>query len=294
MMKAEVILASRSAESPDLVTMHLRYPRFIHSEIMTHRVFSRNARSSRAVPAKTMLEEIRNDPVVPWHWTKNQPGMQGEKGHDTLIRIPGVGSITAQEGWLWARDQALKAAEVFAAADYHKQIFNRLVEPFMWIDVLVTATEWSNFLYLRDHPDAEPHIRDLAVMVREALEGADYQYLVPGQWHTPYITDEDRAHAWHYAVSERGTMPYAAGLLRDLLLLKISAARCARISYAPFVGNPSIERELERYELLVGNDAVHASPLEHQAECTPRAPKEQTRNFRGWTQFRTHIPHETR
>lgn len=141
---------------------------------------------------------------------------------------------------------------------YHKQVANRLVEPFMWMDLLVTATHWANFLHLRDHPDAEPHIRDLAVLVGKALEAAKLRDLDVGEWHLPYIKKADRKEAQtRFKLKENRT-----GFLK-----KISAARCARISYKPFDGDSSYERELERFEMLVGNDAVHASPLEHQ--CSP-------------------------
>jgi hypothetical protein len=272
-MFAQVVLASRHPVTGTVVyTLHLRYPRIIHGEMMTHRVFNRNARSSRAVPVKTLLEEIRNDPFVPWHWTRNQRGMQGEKGWDALVRLPTVatsltdGAISYtpwpysnEGGWLWARDRAVEAAEAFMHSEYHKQIANRLVEPFMWMDLLVTATDWRNFLHLRDHPDAEPHIRDLAQLVGQALDTAEIHDLSHRSWHLPYISDEDRddAHNNFGHDIEEGW----------LWLRKISAARCARISYKPFDGDATYERELERYEQLVGHDAVHASPLEHQ--CRP-------------------------
>lgn len=265
-MFAQVVLASRHPVTGTIAyTLHLRYPRAIHPELMTHRVFSRNARSSRAVPAKTMLAEILNTPFIPWHWTKNQSGMQGVEGWNEPIVVPGDEdapntdlTFTNEEGWLWARDKAVTAAQAFADALYHKQVLNRLVEPFMWIDVLVTSTDWKNFLHLRDHPKAEPHIKDLAVLVQKALAEADVQTLEIGDWHLPYIDWAD----WEEAKTRFGSVDEQLDFLK-----KISAARCARISYTPFDGDPSYERELERFNLLVTDDTVHASPLEHQ--CSP-------------------------
>lgn len=321
-MFARSILSSCSIhpEVPVLHTLHLRYPRIIHAEGKTHRKFSigielfeeftptfdlmddrnlsRNARSSRAVPVKTMLDEVRNAPFVPWHWGKNQKGMQAAEECNEKILIKNALFIDAdtpverEAAWLFARDQAADMAESFMNAGYHKQIANRLLEPFSWIDVLVTATDWSNFLWLRDHKDAEPHMRDLAVLVRDALETAEIQTLEPGQWHLPYITNEEFRDAYFG--------PSQSSEINKLLM--ISAARCARISYAPFDGDASYERELERYNQLVTSDRIHASPLEHQAKVyTGTLPQFHNDdevsglngNFApGWIQYRKTVPNE--
>jgi len=321
-MFAKVILASVGQQAPPIYTLHLRYPRIIHAEVKTHRVLSidsvlrddvldtldimsdrdlsRNARSSRAVPVQTMLDEIKSAPFVPWHWGKNQRGMQAGAECDEVVALhwDGVMSRQDREGaWLIARDNALDAAKGFMEAGYHKQIVNRLLEPFMWIDTLVTSTEWSNFLWLRDHEAAEPHLRDLAVMVKEAIDGAQPELLAPGDWHMPYITDDERNKA------DKGECQK----LKNDLLRKISAARCARISYKPFDGNSTWKAELERYALLVGSDRVHASPVEHQAtpdvfntgrelcQFPPDTGWENPElhgNFTGWIQNRKTIPGE--
>jgi hypothetical protein len=214
-----------------------------------------------------------------------------------------------EEAWIEASEQAVKYATAFMAAGYHKQIVNRLLEPFMWIDTLVTATDWANFFALRDHKDAEPHIRDLAVLVKEAMAKSEPRKLKPGEWHMPYITDDDRRNIGEYVYGlqaahdiEHYSPP--PDLEEDSLLRKISASRCARISYAPFDGNGSIDAELERFEKLVGNWPVHASPVEHQA--TPDDwlktsnfgagrwnNPELHRNFHGWIQYRALLPNET-
>lgn len=266
-MQAEIILCSvgTSGQNP-IITIRLRYPRIIHGEIMTHRVFSRNARSSRAVPVKTMLNEVQNTPFIPWHWGKNQKGMQAFEECSELVRTQcyytdddgddylSTELLSSSEAWLAASNQAVIAAEAFMEAGYHKQLPNRLLEPFSWIDTLITSTEWDNFLWLRDHPDAEPHLQDLARLVHQAIEAAEVQDLGSDDWHLPYITKAD----FNYAIfrAEEDMWEW---------LCKISAARCARISYKPFDGDASYERELERYDSLVTADRVHASPLEHQA-----------------------------
>lgn len=282
LMFAKVILASKPTNgAPPIVTMHLRYPRIIHSELMTHRVFSRNARSSRAVPAHKMLLEVTTAPFIPWHWGKNQPGMQAGEDWNALVDVFNFGtnaenpddydgievwsrykeSVSPEEAWLKARDAAVEVAEAFMKADYHKQIVNRLLEPFMFIDVLVTSTQWANFRHLRDHKDAEPHIKDLAILVGEALDNAEYQTLEKDEWHLPYITLEDR-----FEVRERVGSAAGSNEAFWAMLLKLSTARCARISYTPFDGDASYERELQRYGDLVGSEPLHASPAEHQAK----------------------------
>lgn len=254
-MSCEVILASKgeNGQKP-IYTIRMRYPRPIHGEIMTHRVFSRNARSSRAVPVKTMLDEVQRIPYVPWHWLKNKPGMQGTEPL----------SIEEQQEaeflWLTARDYAVNITNQLFDPDglnIHKQNPNRLLEPFSWIDTLITATDWDNFLWLRQHGAAEPHLQDLANLVAHAIETAHVFTLYDGQWHQPYITQQDIEWAMTEAINGPESM--------NTLLNKVSAARCARISYKPFDGDASYEKEISRYNHLVSDERVHASPLEHQA-----------------------------
>jgi len=321
-LEVEVILASMFKGGAPLFTIRMRYPRIIHGEVMTHRVFNRNARSSRAVPVMTMLAELRSGTLAglftPWHWGKNQSGMQASEENNTAVTMgdvrfnPGTqqlefceGDHTREEAWSMAAWNACEEAEAFHNAGYHKQVVNRLIEPFSYIDVLVTATDWANFLHLRDHADAEPHLRDLARLIKLAMDDADVRVLEPGQWHLPYITGDDIDHAMDISDS------------RDIFnewLCKISSARCARISYKPFDGNASYDKELERYEMLVGNGAVHATPLEHQATPDTKSWQETVRiegnvttalkagndwdnphlhgNLRGWIQNRKLVPNE--
>lgn len=263
-MRVSVILDSISTGARlRLTTIHVRVPRIIWPEILTHRMFGRNARSSRAVPAKTMLREIRETPFVPWRWTANQPGMKGKQGHEEQVNISEITGtkdddlVSRENAWLTGRDKAVELAEAFAESGYHKQIFNRLVEPYMWIDGLITSCQWNNFFWLRDHEDAEPHFEDAAKLIRQAFSESNAQEIRPGEWHLPYIDDKDRDEAKTRFGDDQETA--------EAFLRKISAARCARISYAPFDGDASYEAELKRYDLLVRSDRVHASPLEHQA-----------------------------
>lgn len=261
-ISAQIVADSITVAGNRLTTIHMRYPRFIHAELMTHRVFSRNARSSRAVPVKTMLEEIRNDPVVPLHWGKNQKGMQaGTEVDERTI-------LSAKDIWLTAAEDAVEFAERLDAIGLHKQIVNRLLEPFMHIDVLVSATEWANFLWLRDHKDAEPHIAMLAREVRQAMTTSTPEKLHVGDWHLPYVRGRDDIDELDLAI-------------------KISAARCARISYKPFDGGSNYAAELDRYDRLMSGERMHASPVEHQATPDPAfTMPQQHGNFVGWRQYR--------
>lgn len=260
-MRVSVVLDSISAGPRlRLTTIHVRVPRIIWPEIMTHRMFGRNARSSRAVPIHKMIAEVRAKPFVPWRWTGAQKGMQGTRDYYAHVKAQGLfgdGEMTPEEAWVRASRQACDAAESFAAAGFSKQVANRLMEPFMYIDGLITSSQWANFFWLRDHEAAEPHFEDLAKMVSEAFSLSTPGEIPHGVWHLPYITEEDR---------EASTRFFGAGTEQaGAFLRKISAARCARISYAPFDGDASYEAELARYDLLVRSDRVHASPLEHQA-----------------------------
>lgn len=319
---AKIILDSTSPEGKRLTTIHLRYPRFIHAEMMTHRVFSRNARSSRAVPVKTMLAELTTSTVVPLHWGKNQKGMQADLESDELIltsHIPiemKAEAITREQAWASGASVAIGLAKAFDEAGYHKQLINRILEPYSHIDVLVSATEWANFHWLRDHKDAEPHIQVLAQEVRKAMDASTPQVLQHGSWHLPYITEQDWRHvtlmldpAGHHSTGDHDVVS---------VLKKISAARCARISYRPFNGEASIEAEIKRYDDLITSVPMHASPVEHQA--TPDAQSQYQRakrvdegdgmhwqvvkeglewdnpdlhgNFVGWIQFRKTLSNE--
>ena len=267
-------------------TLRLRYPKFIHGEFMTHRVFSRNASSSRAIPVERMIEDIKRDTAMPIHWGKNQAGMQAREEHRERIKSwdftgpinhPTLGEVggdswSTLEAWNFARDNAIKMALAFHKAGYHTQIVNRLLEPFLHINVVVTAPEWDNFFELRDHEDAQPEIRALAQAIKKAMASRDPVELKFGQWHAPFVTgvpDEINPEECYY-------------------LLVQSVARCARVSYLTHDGKPStLEEDETLFKKLVGSRPLHASPLEHQATPDPSHwYKHQWANFRGWRQFR--------
>ncbi|AKO61574.1 hypothetical protein [Stenotrophomonas phage IME-SM1] len=155
-----------------ITTLELEYPRFIHAEFMTHRLFSRNAASSRAIPIAKAIRLIIENTAIPYHWGKNQPGMTAKEECNSLVNVEVATDwyqlISREHAWYKARDNAIEIAESFDSAGYHKQIVNRILEPFAMIKVVVTATEWGNFFNLRSHPDAQPEIKILADAIIDA------------------------------------------------------------------------------------------------------------------------------
>lgn len=261
MIKASVIADSVHPETGTrITTFELVYPRFIHSEFMTHRVFNRNASSSRAIPTSKLIEQVRNEPVMPSHWGKNQKGMQADE-ELTPMEIEDAKFI-----WDNAASTAAVYAEQLRRGQVHKQIVNRILEPFTHIRVVVTSTSWANFYGLRDHKDAQPEIRELARAMRKAHNESVPSKLSQGEWHLPYIGFPDRSAAYNFCKHRRITRDEPSSTEVYSLLLKVSAARCARASYNNFEGRPStIEEDLGLFAKLVEDQPIHASPTEHQA-----------------------------
>lgn len=270
MITAIVIEDSVSEVGKRLTTVELSYPRFIHSELMTHRAFSRNAMSSRAVPVAKMIQQVLERPVVPFEWGLNEPGMQSTKLADAAK------AKLANEIWLEASRNAAGFADALYILGIHKQLVNRLLEPFQWMRTIVTATEWANFFELRDHKDAEPHFQFLAKAIKLAINesvpverGTDP--FATTSWHLPYVSAQERASELF------------------LQLAKVSGARCARVSYLTHDGkDPSLLKDIALYENLVGSKPMHASPIEHQGfPCDgSRRNQKMAGNFVGWVQYR--------
>lgn len=272
-ISAKIILDSINVNGNRLTTMELKYPRFIHAEFMTHRVFSRNASSSRAIPVEKLIQSVIDDTAMPVHWGKNQPGMQAKEEHDELIsslqynhnqKLLG----TRQDAWILARDNAISVARGFSKAGYHKQIVNRLLEPFAHINVLVSSTDYENFFSLRDHPDAQPEIQILAREMKAALQKSTPCLRNEWQWHLPYTDD--------------------INLSTDLeVKKKISVARCASVSYKTVDGQKmSIDRAIEIFDKLYTAKPFHASPFEHVAYVCSVSDSMSSGNFKGWNQYR--------
>lgn len=259
-ISAAIIADSLAPSGSRITTMQLRYPRWIHAEFMTHRVFSRNASSSRAVPVKRLIEDVQRDTATPIYWGKNQKGMQADgHEHNAPVEIGAHLEYPREDAWLRARDAAIRWALAYDRAGYAKQLVNRLLEPFSHINVVVTATKWENFFALRDHPDAEPHICHLAQEMRKAMDNSSPRLLAVGEWHAPYL----------------GGWPFGGDYDAVWNSLRQSVARCARTSYLTYEGKtPTLDEDLLLFERLVTATPLHASPAEHQAiplECFSQA-----------------------
>ena len=293
---AVIVMDSVSPEGIRLTTFQLRYWRPIHSELMTHRVFSRNAGSSRARPSPKIIEQVRKDPWGPIHWGANQKGMQAHE------QLRGIQIVHAQNEWGRAARHAADCAGGMVQIGAHKQIVNRLLEPFTYIDVLVTATDYANWFMLRDHVDAQPEIRQLAQLMRVEYDQSIPYQLQVGEWHLPYITADDWEAALQYIKAQAAPEIPNLYLAQLELVRKISVARCARVSYKAFDGTVSpIEKDLALFEQLLVSQPLHASPAEHQA--TPDTIDDddgvirwmnshEWGNFRGWRQYRKMLPNE--
>lgn len=265
-IKAKIIADSISAlDGKRITTFELEYPRFIHSELMTHRMFSRNAASSRAIPVAKMIEQVQNNPATPVHWGKNQAGMQAKE------ELTGEELDRVQFEWSIASKSASIAAIYMNDAGAHKQIVNRTLEPFQWMKTVVTATEFENFFWLRKHEDAQPEIKVLAEKMFEALENNIPFELNPGEWHVPYVwtgrNDKGKiAYGFETGEVENGVKIYDELSITNAL--KISSSCCAQVSYRKL--DDSLEKAQMIYDRLVESEPVHASPFEHQA--TPMEP----------------------
>jgi hypothetical protein len=236
-----------------IVTLQMRYPRIIHSEFMTHRDRARNAASSRAVSVKKSLS---NNTFRPMDIPSEQRGMNGGNTLSLDHKRAAYGIIEQMAQF------AVASCTALAQLGVHKSIVNRYLEPFSYIEVVTTATRWDHFLSLRDHPDAEPHFRELAGLIRRAL---DESTPVPGDFHLPYVGAGEKAN------------------FDPDKCLRVSAARCAGISYQR--PDFTVDKELEVCEKLVTNR--HSSPLEH-----PNTSHNVPADFRsgpmvGWKSLRT-------
>ena len=328
---AEIVADSISEAGHRLISVEVTMARFVLAELNTHRQFSRNSASSRAIPLLKQLNRILDKPYIPRQWGENIAGMSSNEV------LPAEEAATADRIWQQALgyaalcasnliggldnlkdadcQQAIEAAvgknfdysqvEVLKNSKVHKQFVNRLLEPFMHHTVLITATEWANFFGLRIDSHAQPEIRRAAELIKEAIDNSQPQSLVEGQWHLPYI---DPALKETYAD-------------RPEILKKVAVARSARLSYLNQQKHQEslaqgqslekiVEQDIQLFENLVNNG--HMSPLEHAATPFTEADWQNIRrlqadlskghylikeiefhaNFRGWHQYRKSIPLE--
>ncbi len=256
-IEATVIADSVSEEGKRITTFLLRYPRFFHAELMTHRLFSRNASSSRAIPVKRILSDIRRDPATFSYWGANQKGMQASK-ELTGFRLKAVKGVWYAGMWFMTSSAAI-AAKLGA----HKQTVNRLTEPWAHINVVVTSTNYSNWFALRDHKDALPEIAILARKMRKGYNLSTPRLLKRNQWHLPFVEIDE---CFQRDVPQAVIDAVGLGNAQLCASIAVSVARCARTSYMTYDGSTSrLEEDFALFEKLVAGEPLHASPCEHQA-----------------------------
>ena len=218
MFNARIIADSKNLTGQRLTTFIITIPRIVLAEFNTHRIFSRNSASSRAIPFKKMLESVKTNPFIPLAWQKDHSGMQGTE-YFSEQQIP-----MCVAAWLEARDAAVVEARKLNDLGLHKQIVNRVLEPFNHITVVLSATEYGNFFSLRAHKDAQPEFQVLAYKMLELYNSNKPDELIEGQWHIPF----------------NDQMPD----IEESVKLKIATARCARVSYLTFDGEINVDKDI--------------------------------------------------
>lgn len=266
MIKAEIIADSLAPSGKRLTTFILTYPRMVHAEFMTHRMISKNSASSRAIPAKKMIQDCLDNPAMPVYWGRNQAGMQAAEELSDFEREDFI------KRWLELRNIVIEHTQSWANDGLHKQICNRPLEAWFNIRVIASATEWENFFFLRSHKAAQPEIQALS-------DAMLYQYV-------NNVPRELEAGGWHLPFADKYI---AEGLSLDVLK-KISVARVARVSYINFDGDTAIDKDIELHDRLTGARPGHWSPAEHIAEA--QAMPTRHGNFIGWKQYRQFFPQE--
>lgn len=284
MYSAKVLCDSISPDNIRLTTLEITYPRVIHSEFMTHRVFSRNSASSRAIPVEKQINKLLTGPFIPQYWGKNQRGMQAKEELSPAYKEIAI------DQWNAAMNDAIEHARALHRIDAHKQLVNRLLEPFLWHTVIVSGTEWSNWNGLRRHEDAQPEIKSIADLAFNVMEDSIPLELDYGQWHMPLVSDYNDLKAANFTEEQ---------------IRQISVGRCCRISYLTHDGKRDPNDDVRLQGDLRTNG--HMSPFEHPAR--PMTQKEIQLhsspyhlakvggppflgNYRGWVSFRKELPFE--
>lgn len=325
---AEIVADSISESGIRIITFVVTFWRAMLSEFNTHRVFSRNSASSRAIPVFKQLRDIMLDPFIPREFGVNKAGMQAGAA------LVGTLHNKAVEIWLKARDNAvIQALKMITSPEFidaeaaawsnkggdfmsfvldiadrleakdptiverddflgiHKGLANRLLEPFMWHTVIVTSTEWDNFFALRVSEQAQQEIRIIASMMKNLADESTPTLLHEGEWHLPFLQEDEKE--WAKEHTEDAALAVAA--------------RCARVSYKTHdTGEVDLVKDLALAESLRSNG--HMSPFEHAAtplhygtkagEFVPSAGAFDnlytgwSGNFHGWGQYRKMLAHE--
>lgn len=287
----EILADSINRYNDRLTTFKISFPRSILAEFNTHRVLSRNAASSRAIPIEKMIQQVLDDPFIPV-FRKNGKGMQGYE------KLNKEEQEKATEKWLDARFNAIntvKNMSIKEGLNIHKQYINRLLEPWMWATVVVSATEWSNFFALRNHEAAEPSFQKIAKMMEEQYKVNEP---IVRSWHLPYIKEQDIHDSDDLNYQDVEDCLKEKGFSYDFnrfenRLFDISTGRCAKVSYLSLDTNKvDLLNDIRLAVQLSSSYPGHWSPFEHCAKSTERDFDFMSGNFRGWFQYRKEFKNE--
>lgn len=238
---AEILEHTVTEFGAEAISWRLRFPRIILAEFATHRTFSKNTSSSRAIPITKMIKHVYDNMFLPSYWGKNQPGMQANS------ELDGPRLDLAKLTWKVAGKIACGLAWTMNKIGVHKQITNRLIENFSYVTVIMTTTDMKNFLALRNHKDAQPEIHLLATLMEHQYSRSTPRLLKEDEWHLPLLTQDERQ---AFTIDEQ---------------IMISAARCASTSYQTVDGKEiTLAAAKNIFDKLTKNTPIHASPFEHQ------------------------------
>lgn len=292
--EAKIIADSITSVGDRLTSIQVRHWRPVLAEVNTHKVLSKNSASSRAIPFEKQLEKFLDDPANPIVWASEQRGMQGG------AELTGQDLDDAQ--YLWADLRASIVSHLLEYIDkhpekstrLHKSILNRVLEFGQWHTALLTGTAWENFLWQRDHEDAQPEFRVMAHEVRLALEKSDPVPLGEGEWHTPYILVADIEELYARA-REHSLTGLQAHQWVQQQKIRISAARCARTSYETQAGMRDHKEDIGLFGRLINDREaderpLHWSPLEHVATPDPANRQSEVYIFTGYDGQGRHYP----
>lgn len=324
---AQIIADSINPVGNRITSWVLEYPRFIHSEVMTHRMLSKNSASSRAIPTEKIIQAIINNPAMPVWWGKNQSGMQAKEeleNAEPKIRfvdniLPDdpwhpkrIGPMEKPDGtmgqayaltdldaakvtWLESRDLMIKKARELLGLGLHKQIVNRILEPWFHMRIILTGTEFENFFALRAHPDAQPEFQALAYKMLDLYNTSVPKILKAGEWHIPFGDSFDEgkykdliSNAPNDFMCHGNTYYSNPRDLREMVKIKVAIARCARVSYLNFEGKDDYASDIKLCDRLFGATPRHLSPTEHVAQAQDN--DSFIGNFRGFKQYRYTFP----
>lgn len=262
--RARVLADSINTNGARLTTLEVAIPRVVLAEFNTHRAFSRNSASSRAIPISRIMDRVKTDPYIPRNFSLNTKGMSAKE----YITVSDPRYSEAVAWWLGQRDNAINGAITGMEMGLHKQVVNRLLEPWMWQTIIVSSTDWENFFQLRlakddlENPLADIAIFDGALQMNLAISESVPSVLAWNEWHLPLTGFE------------------GDGSLTRTQLIKVSIARCARVSYLTHDGTRDISADLTLFNRL--KESRHMSPFEHVAH--PAIGR--FGNFEGWEQAR--------